>query len=301
MKTPVIVLGEVLFPGLTPTLDLPRATVAALAAWQKTLGFGALDVLLVPSSDPARPPGADNALRVGVLASLALPDGWEQVGELVPVELLESFRVKLKAPPTPNPKGWGGLEAEFIPAAPKAHGWDEGAQKHLRRLLHEWMLAAPQEVMGHLDEPELVPAVLLPALELSQAPAWATVYAAALATGADLAHRKALLEADELGAEAARLETLLRDKLALLPHADRAAQATLASALEQGVEGGLVAASEALEALAALDKLGAIQIDKNLREKMKKLRRELERLIPEAQKLIAEFAGDEDEDDTDDE
>jgi hypothetical protein len=193
------------------------------------------------------------------------------------------------------------LEAEFIPAAPKAHGWDEGAQKHLRRLLHEWMLAAPQEVMGHLDEPELVPAVLLPALELSQAPAWATVYAAALATGADLAHRKALLEADELGAEAARLETLLRDKLALLPHADRAAQATLASALEQGVEGGLVAASEALEALAALDKLGAIQIDKNLREKMKKLRRELERLIPEAQKLIAEFAGDEDEDDTDDE
>lgn len=278
MNTPVLFLQEPVLPGLAPEITLEPSQAQALHQWHQWMGFGTLEVALAFPADPTRPAGPDNHLPIGTLADALLPNP-----EVPVLAITDSQRVRLREV-VPH-KTHSLCVVQWEEAEPSVVQWQQEHFQALHGDLYRALLIWPELLHQIAGEDAQVPVS-----ELEEAPPWAAIYVAAMATEVVKDSRE-LLEADDLSHIAYLASEALRKQLGQEEELDLQVQQGAAVMLEQGVELRLQDAAAALESLSLLQSLGVVQLRGDQNKTLRGLRKEIDRLIPLAQRLIEQLEG----------
>lgn len=291
MKSPILFLDRVIFPGQFLDVDVNLAAGRDLLALWNLERFGCVEAVIGFPADPARPASAENLAPIGVCAEL-LVDTWdvERGKALVRVSVGDSERVaigELEEAPAAYRAAWPRPFAAWEPAPVVDVPADDAQVERVRRKATRVLLQAPELVATREAEQQRIPDAIVD-LHATDVEPWRIAFLVAEIFLEDGPQRHDALMAPEMRALWGTLEAILDQRLAEATRAGAAetVEAWLAAATDLGLQGVL----DSLEAAKLVADAGHLEIPSPLLKKLRRLHKDLEHLQGQLYELIEAVA-----------
>ncbi len=273
MKTPVLFVDGIVFPGLPGFVEIEPHIGLQLEDYWHYMGFGTLDVVLAFPLEDGSPASAQNMAPVGSLAEVTLEPTAFGMG----LTIHGGHRVKLgplSSFPADHISGWSGPVVNAEPSVATS-SWDQKSLDRIQRRFFGLLLADPEAFDP--GEDGLRRTLTDPVAELGGS-AGASKVCSMIAEFMlhDNGARRGLLLADDLDAPLAELEAMIEVQLGGIEEVQARHDRHYLS-LVDALHGGLRDVVDGLEAARRLGGMGLVSLPKGTSGQLVGLRDEVER------------------------
>lgn len=290
MKSPIIFLDRVVFPGQFIDVEVSLTTGQALLDLWNLERFGCIEAVIGFPEDTSRPASADNLAQIGICAELTV-DAQDVRRERtrVRVSIGDSERARILGL-IPAPAGyepaWSRPFASWEPAGLHDVETDDTALAAVRAATVQLLTTTPDLIATREAELQRLPEAIVDLHAQDVAP-WKIAYLVAELVLTDPSARQLALRTDEIAEVLSTLQTCLADR-AQEAHASagETSEAWLAAAADYSLQGAL----DSLQATRLLAEGGLIEVPAPLRKQLRRLHKELEQAQVQLYDLIEAMA-----------